>query len=163
MLSRTAAATDELTVLPFWVNERAPTWPENLRGAIIGLNQASSASKILRATTCAVFYRLGEILDLIESAAGRSSEVIVSGGILHSRASLRLLADVLGRDLRVSSELEASLRGAAVYVLQKLGRKAAPLRKGNIVRYDRVLAKEHRSRRERQVALEKVLWSEVNL
>src|SRR6202521_4398222 len=91
MLSRTAAATDGLTILPFWVNERAPTWPENLRGAIIGLNQASSASPLLRSTTSAVYYRLGEILDLIENAPGRSKEVIVSGGILHSRASLRLL------------------------------------------------------------------------
>ena len=157
MLSRTAATTDELTVLPFWVNERAPTWPENLRGAVIGLNQASSAAQLLRATTSAVYYRLGEILDLIESAAGRSKEVIVSGGILHSRASLRLLADALGRDLHVSSELEASLRGAAVYVLEKLGCKLAPLRKGNIARHDRILAKKHRVRRERQVALEKLL------
>ena len=103
-----------------------------------------------------MFYRLGEILDLIESAAGRSKEVIVSGGILHSRASLRLLADALGRDLRVSSEPEASLRGAAVYVLEKLGRKAAPLRNGKIVRHNRALAKKHRLRRERQVALEKL-------
>jgi gluconokinase len=162
ILSRNAAASDTLTVLPFWVSERAPTWPENLRGAIIGLNQASSASQLLRATTCAVFYRLGEILDLVESAAGRSKEVIVSGGILHSRASLRLLADALGRDLRVSSEPEASLRGAAVYVLEKLGREVAPLRKGNIVRHDRVLAKEHRIRRERQVALEKLLSIDLN-
>jgi gluconokinase len=157
ILSRTAAASDELTVLPFWVNERAPTWPENLRGAIIGLNQASSASQLLRATTCAVFYRLGEILDLIESATGRSKEAIVSGGILHSRASLRLLADALGRDLRVSSELEASLRGAAVYVLEKLGHGVAPLRNERIVRHDRALARKHRLRRARQVALEKLL------
>src|SRR2546429_6263961 len=42
------------------IYERAPTWPENLRGVLIGLNQASSASHLLRATTCAVFYRLGE-------------------------------------------------------------------------------------------------------
>ena len=157
MLSRTAAATDGLTVLPFWVNERAPTWPEDLRGAIIGLNQSSSAPKLLRATSCAVYYRLAEILHLIESASGRSKEVIVSGGILHSRASLYLLADALGRDLRVSSALEASLRGAAVYVLEKLGRKVAPFQNGNIVRHDRALAKKHRVRRERQVALEKLL------
>ena len=162
MLSRTAAATDELTVLPFWVNERAPTWPEDLRGAVIGLNQASSAAQLLRSATSAVYYRLAEILDLIESAAGRSKEVIVSGGILHSPASLHLLADAMGRDLRVSSEPEASLRGAAVYVLEKLGRKLTPLRNGNIVRHDRALAKKHRTRRQRQVALEKLLSIDLN-
>jgi gluconokinase len=156
-LSRTAAASDALTVLPFWVGERAPSWPENLRGALIGLSQASSASEILRATTCAVFYRLGEILDLIETCAGRAREVIVSGGILRSPASIRLLADALGRDLRVSPVPEASLRGAAVYALGALGCQVDPLPKGRIARYDRALAKKHRVRRECQIALEELL------
>jgi gluconokinase len=156
-LSRAAAASDEITVLPFWVSERAPTWPENLRGVIIGLNQTTSAAQILRATTCSVFYRLGTILDLIERAAGPAKEVIVSGGIFHSLRSLRLLADAIGRDLRVSSEPEASLRGAAVYALERLGHKLAPLRKGKIVRHIPALALRHRIRRERQAALESLL------
>lgn len=156
-LSRTAAASDEITILPFWVNERAPTWPENLRGAIIGLSQAISASQIFRATTCAVFYRLGTILDLVEIAAGPAEDIIVSGGIVHSAASLRLLADALGRDIRVSSEPEASLRGAAVYALEHLGHKLTSLRKGKIVRHRSALAMKHRVRRERQAALEKML------
>ena len=155
--SRSAAAADPLTVLPFWVGERAPTWPENLRGAIIGLSQTSSAAQIFRAITCAVFYRLAEILDLVEGVAGRGKEIIVSGGILHSAASLRLLADALGRDISVSSQAEASLRGAAVYVLEKLGRRSAPLPKPKLVRHDRSLAKNHRLRRERQAALEQRL------
>jgi gluconokinase len=156
-LSRAAAAADEITVLPFWVNERAPTWPENLRGAIIGLSQATSAPQLLRATTCAVFYRLGMILDLIESAAGPVEDIIVCGGILQSAASLRLLADAIGRDIRLSSEPEASLRGVAVYALEHLGYKLTPLRKGKMVRHSPALAIKHRVRRARQVALEKLL------
>jgi gluconokinase len=156
-LSRAGAAADEIAVLPFWVNERAPTWPENLRGAIIGLDQATSASQILRAATCAVFYRLSAILDLIESAAGPAEEIIVSGGILHSPASLRLLADAIGRDIRVSSEPEASLRGAAVYALERMGHKPASLRRGKIVRHITTLSIKHRARRERQEALERLL------
>jgi gluconokinase len=157
ILSRTAAASDEITVLPFWVNERAPSWPENLHGAIIGLTQATSASQILRATTCAVFYRLGTILELVESATGAAEQVIVSGGILHSPASLRLLADSLGRDIRVSSEPEASLRGAAIFALEKLGRELTPLRKGRVVRHRHALARKHRLRGQRQAALEDAL------
>lgn len=156
-LSRNAAADDAITVLPFWVAERAPTWPEHLSGVIAGLSQACDAEQILRTTTCAVFYRLAEILDLIEGAMGPAQEIVVSGGILHSAASLRLLADALGRDLCVSSQAEASLRGAAGYVLEKLGHKPVPLRKAKIVRHDRALAKKHRIRRERQITLEKIL------
>jgi gluconokinase len=157
VLSRSAAANDEITVLPFWVSERAPTWPENLHGTIVGLSQASSAAEILRGTTCAVYYRLAEILDLIERATGPTKAIIVSGGILRSTPSLYLLADALGRDLLISPESEASLRGAAVYVLEKLGHNAAPLRKARIVRHDRSLARKHCLRREQHVALEKML------
>lgn len=156
-LSRSAAANDEITVLPFWVGERAPTWPENLRGTIVGLSQASSATAILRATTCAVYYRLGEILGLIEKATGPAKGVIVSGGILRSMPSLRLLADALGRSLLISSEAEASLRGAAVYVLEQMGCKPVPLRAPTTVKHIPALAAKHRFRREQQIVLEKTL------
>jgi gluconokinase len=156
-LDRKAAAIDALTVLPFWVGERAPTWPEDLQGAIVGLTQSTDAAQIFRATTCAVFYRLAEILHLMETASGRAKQIIVSGGILNSPASLQLLADALGRDICVSPEAEASLRGAAVYVLERLGYDAAALPKAKLVRHDRALAKKHRLRRARQIALEKSL------
>jgi gluconokinase len=158
-LSRTAAASDDLTILPFWVNERAPTWPENLRGAIVGLNQSTDAAGIFRAALCATFYRLASILELLEQTNGRSKQIIVSGGILGSKPSLLLLADSLGRDIYVSAKKEASLRGAALYVLEKLGYGAAPLPKPKLVRHDPGLAKKHSIRRERQAALEKGLSS----
>ena len=157
VLDRENAANDALTVLPFWVSERAPTWPEDLQGTIAGLTQSTDAAQVFRATTCAVFYRLAEILRRMEKASGRAKQIIVSGGILKSPASLRLLADALGRDICVSPEAEASLRGAAVYVLEKLGYAAAALPKGKLVRHDRALAKRHRVRQARQIALEKRL------
>src|SRR5205814_5805956 len=116
-LSRSAAANDVLTILPFWVNERAPTWPEKLRGTILGLTQSTDAAAILRAATCATFYRVANILERLETKTGRAEQIIVSGGILRSKESLPVLADALGRDIGVASEAEASLRGAAVYVL----------------------------------------------
>jgi gluconokinase len=157
LLSRRAAATDRLTVLPFWVAERAPTWPENLRGTITGLTQSTDAAEIFRASTCAVFYRLAEILTLIEKNSRVAKETIVSGGAVHSAAILGLLADALGRDVRVFPEAEASLRGAAVYVLEQLGHKKPPRLKGTWVSHDPGLAAKHRARRARQIGLESVL------
>ena len=69
----------------------------------------------------AVNNRLAQILELLERSIGRAKKIIVSGGILQSPASLQLLADSLGRDLEICSEQEASLRGAAIYALEKLG------------------------------------------
>jgi gluconokinase len=156
-LSRKAAADNALTVLPFWIAERAPTWPEKLRGTIVGLTQSTDGAEIFRATTTAVFYRLAEILALIEKSRGRATEIIVSGGAVHSAATLALLADALGRDLGVSREAEASLRGAARYVLEKLGYQSDPGSKSRRVRHERRLAEKHRARRARQVALESML------
>jgi gluconokinase len=156
-LNRSAAADDDLTILPFWVNERAPTWPEKLRGAIVGLNQSTDAAAIFRAAMCATFYRLADILELLEQTSGRAKQIIVSGGILRSKPSVRLLADSLGRDICVSAEKEASLRGAAVYVLEKLGYATTPLPKPKVIRHNPILGAKHRTRRERQAALESAL------
>jgi gluconokinase len=158
-LSRSAAANEHLTILPFWVAERAPTWPENLSGAILGLTQSTDAAAVLRAATCATFYRVANILDLLESKFGRAKEIIVSGGIVRSKESLAVLADSLGRDISIAPEVEASLRGAAVYVLEKLGRDPTPLPKPRLIRHDRALVAQHRVRRARQDALEEELSS----
>jgi sugar (pentulose or hexulose) kinase len=108
-------SADRLTLLPFWVSERAPTWPETLSGTISGLTQATTAADLLRATISAVSCRLEQILELSEGAT-KAKKIIVSAGVLRSPATLQILANALGRDLEVSRESEASLRGAAVYV-----------------------------------------------
>lgn len=159
-LDRRAAADDALTVLPFWVAERAPTWPENLRGTIAGFTQSTDAAEIFRATACATFYRLAEILSLIEERNGRAKEIIVSGGAARSRAVLFLLADALGRDLSVAAT-ESSLRGAACFILEQLGKTPPPAARSKTVRHDRRLAEKHRGRRARQAALESLSSEQV--
>ena len=156
-LSRREAAGDLLTVLPFWVRERAPTWPDKQFGVIEGLNQSIRAADIVRATATSVFYRLAQILELIESATGRSRRIVVSGGILRSGASIKLLADALGRDIRVAKESEASLRGAALHVLNQLGIKIEKTPATKLIKYNRLLAKKHRNRRQQQNDLETLL------
>lgn len=156
-LSRTAAADDLLAVLPFWVGERAPTWPDKQFGVIEGLHQSTGATDLVRATTTSVFYRLAQILELIESAVGRSSRIVVSGGILRSDASIKLLADALGRDIRVAKDTEASLRGAALHALNQLGVKIATVPATKLIKCNRALARKHRQRRQQQIDLETLL------
>lgn len=154
-LSPERAAADRLDLLPFWVKERGPTWPEKMRGAITGLTPSTTAAEMLRAATTSSYYRLADILERLE--VPRGAEIIVSGGVLHSPASLHILADALGRNLRVCRELESSLRGAAVHALESLGYEIPPLRPGRMIRYRPALAKAHRRRRARQHELERRL------
>ena len=150
-------AAPRLAVLPFWVSERAPSWPENLDGVILGLTQASTAGDLLRATTAAVSYRLADILEILEGSIGRAKIIIVSGGILPSRASLQILADALGRTLETCADQEASLRGAAVYALEQLGAKVPLPKRGRMVRPDPKNSKRVRENRSRQRELENLL------
>jgi gluconokinase len=156
-LSREYSATDNLTILPYLVRERAPSWPENVPATITGFAAATDAADIFRAATTATYYRLAEIFDALAPALPRVDEVIVSGGVLKSPASLRILADCVGRDIRMSAELESSLRGAAIHTLDRLGYKVDPLPVGRIVRHRPALAKKHHERRERQAGLERLL------
>ena len=147
-----------LVTLPFWSAERAPTWREDLAGVVQGFSQNTTALDLLQATTEAVYHRLALIADLSLAGAG-PTEIIVSGGVLKSAGLLQRLADVLGRPVRPSREPEASLRGAAIYALEKMGlatdaHSDLTLLAGKIVRprarYARLFAHE----RERQQALE---------
>jgi len=159
ILRQAGPASDSLTILPFWVSERAPTWPEHLGGIIHGLTQATTAADLLRGTTVAVYYRLAQILIQLESVIGRAKNIVVSGGILQSPASLKLLADSLGRDVKVCPHQEASLRGAAVHALERMGKIVPPLKLGKIIRHDRRTAAKALQARMRQNQLEELFCS----
>ncbi len=119
-----------LVTLPFWSAERAPTWCEELAGVIDGLSQNTTALDLLQSTTESVYHRLATIADLSlpekPGSGGKNTgrhpatQIVVSGGILKSAHLLQRMADVLGRPVFPSTEPEASLRGAAVYALEKI-------------------------------------------
>lgn len=117
-----------LTVLPFFSAERAPGWEEEKRGRIDGLTFSTGALDILQALTEAGYYRIALIADLIVKQERIPPRFIVSGGILHSPSSLRRLANVLNRPLYPNAEAEASIRGAAIYALEREGASIPPLR-----------------------------------
>jgi gluconokinase len=145
-----------LTVLPFWTGERSPSWPEAASGTIAGLTYATTALDLLQALTEATYNRLAQITDELARGQGRL-DLVVSGGIRHSSASLQRLADVLGRPLRACTEPEASLRGAAVDVAERLGFRVKRLRPGRLFRPRARAAEAYAQARARQIALERTM------
>ena len=111
-----------LTVLPLWAGERSPGWAADARGALVGLRLHTSPVEILRAALEAVALYLGRITGLVRRAVPEAREVVATGGaLLHSPAWLQIVADVLDQPVLVSSEPEASSRGAALLALEALG------------------------------------------
>ncbi|MEO8440149.1 MAG: gluconokinase [Spartobacteria bacterium] len=157
ILRERSPASAGLTILPFLVKERAPTWPEHLEGTIAGLTQATTAADLFHALTLAPFLRLAAVLEQVEGATGRARRIIAAGGIVDSPAALQILADALGRRIEVCREKEASLRGAAIYSLEALGHRIPPPRRGRIMRPGRAAAAQARVARARQESLEALL------
>jgi gluconokinase len=144
-----------LRVLPLLAGERSPGWAARARGAVAGLTLDTKPHEILRAAMEAVAFRFALIHDLLREAAPAAREVVASGAaLLGSPAWLAILADVLGRPVKVSAEPEASSRGAALLALEALGLaprlEDLPAAFGTTVEPDPVRHRAYREQRELQ-------------
>ncbi len=111
-----------LTVLPFFAGERAPYWRSDLRATITGMSLATQPVDILRASLESVALRFRQIYRMMIAKTGEPAEVMASGGaLLRSREWTQMMADALNRPIVACAEQEASSRGAAIWVLERLG------------------------------------------
>jgi gluconokinase len=156
-LAKRPGPAPELTVLPFWTAERAPTWAEEKTGAITGISQSTTALDLFHAITEATYQRIARIADLVVAEEKVAPKFVVSGGIQRSPQALQRLADVLNHAVYPNDEMEASIRGAAVYVLEKLGHAIPEPRFGKPIKPRATFAKLYAAQRERQRELEDAL------
>ncbi|HUS11588.1 MAG TPA: gluconokinase [Pyrinomonadaceae bacterium] len=111
-----------LTILPFWAGERSTGWNPDADGAILGLSLKTMPIQIVRAAMEAVAYRFALIARALQPFAPGAA-LVASGYALRSSPSwVQILADVLGRSLRLSKLSEASMRGAALLALEAAGK-----------------------------------------
>jgi sugar (pentulose or hexulose) kinase len=146
-----------LNVLPFWTAERAPRWNEEQTGAIVGITQHTTALDLLQAMVEGSYQRLARIAELVLAEEKTTPRFIVSGGIQRSAQALQRLADVLGQPLYANDEMEASIRGAAIYVLEKLGNETPAPKFGKPIKPRSTYAKQYAEARVRQRLLEEAL------
>ncbi len=111
-----------LTILPFLSGQRAPRWNPNSRAMIYGLRASTKPEQILHAGLESIAMRFRLIYDLLKPLVADDHILVASGGgLLKSPAWIQIMADVLGRPVRVSQVQESSCRGAALCALESLG------------------------------------------
>jgi gluconokinase len=135
-----------LTFLALLGGERSPGWSTHARGAIHGLTLASSPLDIRQAAYEGVAYRFAEVAGLMPEV----QEIVATGGGVADDDWVQILADVLERPLTRSGVPEASLRGAAVAVLERLGEAPASAPLGDVVEPRPERFEAYRAARERQ-------------
>jgi gluconokinase len=146
-----------LTFLTLLGGERSPGWHQHAKGAIHGLTFDTTPTDLRQAGLEGVAFRFAEIADLMSGV----EEIVATGGALVGDPDLvQIMADALGRAVTTSGVKEASLRGAAVIALERLGQTPAPAPVGAVVEPRHDKAEAFRAARERQRRLYEVVTSE---
>ncbi|MGW6957081.1 FGGY family carbohydrate kinase [Streptomyces chartreusis] len=118
LLAETPPGAHGVRVLPYFApsGERAPFVEPRLRAELTGVSLESTRADLVRATCEGIGYAARHCLE----AAGLAGTLAVCGGGTRSPAWMRLLADVLGRPLRVV-EGEVGARGAVLAAAERYG------------------------------------------
>jgi gluconokinase len=146
-----------LTFLPFLGGERATGWDPNAKGSVHGLTFDTTPRDLRQAAVEGIGFRFAAIAELLPEV----EDVVATGGALLADPEwIQIMSDTLARPVCASAVEEASLRGAAAAILERLGHEAAPAPLGDVFdpRDDR--AEAYRWARDRQQRLYEVLRGE---
>jgi gluconokinase len=144
-----------LVFLPFLGGERSTGWNPDARGLAHGLTFETTPLDLRQAAFEGVAFRFAAIADLLPEV---QEIVATGGGLLHDRDWIQIMADALARPVTVSAVPEASLRGAAVLALERVGGEIAEAPTAETVEPRPERAEAYRSAREEQQNLYRLLY-----
>jgi gluconokinase len=123
--------------LPFLAGERSPNWNLSARACFLGLKLDHGAGHLARSLLEGVAFRLRSVLRLLVELNPGIREVRASGGFTNSPLWLRIVGNVLNRELAIPAWGETSCLGAALWALMGGGALASLEEAGRLVRISR--------------------------
>jgi glycerol kinase len=101
-------------LVPAFAGLGAPHWDPTARGVLLGLTRGTGLAEIARATVDSIAYQVADLLDAMESDAGRGlSTLRVDGGAAANDSLLQFQADLLGVPVERPRVTETTAAGAA--------------------------------------------------
>lgn len=113
--------SEGLLFMPYLRKARSPYWDGRLRGTMYGLTADHGFGHMARALLEAVAYDLKTVIDLMDRRVRTLPHILLTGGLSVSPVIPQLLADVLGREIRIPGQNEGSIAGAAILGFHGLG------------------------------------------
>jgi gluconokinase len=107
------AGADGVLFLPYLLGERAPIWNSHASAVFMGLRNHHTQAHLTRAVVEGISMALYHILKSMEDSGLVVNKVHVSGGFVHSRTWLQILADIFNKEIHLIHEEDASAIGAA--------------------------------------------------
>ena len=121
-LARSVPSTDGVWFVPALSGLGTPYWDFGARGGFFGLTRGSSRAHLVRAILEGIAHRGADLVDAAERETQSTiAEIRVDGGMSANDFLVQHLADVTGRPVAVSSEREATTRGAGLMALVGAG------------------------------------------
>lgn len=114
LLALEADTNSGVYVVPTFRGMGAPYWDSNARGAILGIDEATSSRELVRATLESLAYQVSDIIELMELDTGIVVDVLhVDGGAAQNNLLIQFQADILGKAVKRIERLETTGLGAA--------------------------------------------------
>ena len=116
LLAMETAGNEGVYLVPAFVGLGAPYWDASARGVIVGLTRGSGKRQIARAALEATAYQVKDVIDVMDSVAGRrrgDRPLRVDGGQTANGFLMQFQADMLGMPVEVAAVQETTALGAA--------------------------------------------------
>lgn len=121
-LAMSVPSTEGVTFVPALSGLGTPQWDFGARGGFFGITRGSTKAHMVRAVLEGIAQRGADLVDAAHEETGQTLEEIrVDGGMSDNRFLVQCLADFTGLRVAVSSEREATTRGAGLMALVGCG------------------------------------------
>jgi xylulokinase len=113
---------ERLLCLPYWTGAMTPYWDGYARGAFVGFSGLHGQAHMYRAILEAVALEQRLLTGGVEAATGQTiDEIVLLGGGSRSKLWCQIIANVLGRSVRLAREQESTALGAGIQAAAAAG------------------------------------------
>lgn len=114
LVAEVAPGSQGLRFFPHFDGTSVPTWNDQAKGTMVGLELRHGAGEIYRAVMEGVCFELRRLLEAYESFGPNISRIRLLGGAANSAVWTRIIADVLGRPVEALNIAHSACLGAAM-------------------------------------------------
>jgi glycerol kinase len=113
---------ERLTFLPALTGLAAPHWKKDARGVLLGLSPSTRKEDIIRSAVEGIAFLMNDIYRAIPNPIkNKNTRILASGGESTLSYLMQFQADLFGKALCLTTDLESTLRGAAFLAGKGIG------------------------------------------
>jgi xylulokinase len=122
MAARIPEGCEKLLCLPYWTGAMTPYWDGHARGAYVGLSGLHGKAHMYRAILESLALEERLLVGGVEATTGCAiDEIILLGGGSRSPLWCQIIANVLGRPVKLAREQESTALGAGIHAAAAIG------------------------------------------